>query len=131
MKVLNLNLKPNQLQYCNISCIILTCLGLGFCFSCNLSILKLIKQQCVTTSACHHQTGETALKGTLKKTTSVPIRFFLLTSSDEAVTLQAPDYITLDKLIGRRILATGNYSQKQKLLIIQDVQDLEVLPTTP
>ena len=74
---------------------------------------------------------ETALKGTLKKTTSVPIKFFLLTSSDEAVTLQAPDYITLDKLIGKRILATGNYSQKQKLLIIQDVQDLEVLPTTP
>ncbi len=74
---------------------------------------------------------ETALKGTLKKTTSVPVRFFLLTTSDEAVTLQAPDYITLDKLIGKRILATGNYSQKQKLLIIQDVQDLEVLPTTP
>jgi hypothetical protein len=74
---------------------------------------------------------ETALKGTLKKTTSVPIKFFLLTSSDEAVTLQAPDYITLDKLIGKRILATGNYSSKQKLLIIQDVQDLEVLSTTP
>lgn len=74
---------------------------------------------------------ETALKGTLKKTTSVPIRFFLLTSSDEAVTLEAPGYITLDKLIGKRILATGNYSQKQKLLIIQDVQDLEVLSTTP
>jgi hypothetical protein len=74
---------------------------------------------------------ETALKGTLKKTTSVPIKFFLLTSSDEAVTLQAPDYITLDKLIGKRILATGSYSQKQKLLIIQDVQDLEVLSTTP
>lgn len=74
---------------------------------------------------------ETALKGTLKKTASVPIKFFLLTSSDEAVTLQAPDYITLDKLIGKRILATGNYSQKQKLLIIQDVQDLEVLSTTP
>ena len=74
---------------------------------------------------------DTALKGTLKKTASVPVRFFLLTSSDEAVTLEAPDYITLDKLIGKRILATGNYSQKQKLLIIQDVQDLEVLPTTP
>lgn len=74
---------------------------------------------------------ETALKGTLKKTTSVPIKFFLLTSSDEAVTLQAPDYITLDKLIGKRILATGSYSQKQKLLIIQDVQDLEVLSTSP
>ena len=74
---------------------------------------------------------ETALKGILKKTTSVPIKLFLLTSSDEAVTLQAPDYITLDKLIGKRILATGNYSSKQKILIIQDVQDLEVLSTTP
>lgn len=74
---------------------------------------------------------ETALKGTLKKTTSVPIKFFLLTSSDEAVTPQAPDYITLDKLIGKRILATGNYSQRQKILIIQDVQDLEILSTSP
>jgi hypothetical protein len=74
---------------------------------------------------------ETAIKGTLKKTTVEPTKFFLLISSDEAVTLQVPQGINLTTLIGRRILATGNYNQKQKLLIVSDVQDLEVLSTTP
>jgi len=74
---------------------------------------------------------ETAIKGTLKKTTTDPVKFFLLISSDEAVTLQVPQGINLTSLIGRRILATGNYNQKQKLLIVSDVQDLEVLSTTP
>ena len=105
----------------------------GFVFPAIFPFLKINQNNNVVTTSPTPSSDwrETALKGTLKKTTSVPIRFFLLTSSDEAVTLQAPDYITLDKLIGKRILATGNYSQKQKLLIIQDVQDLEVLPTTP
>lgn len=74
---------------------------------------------------------ETAIKGTLKKTTVEPTKFFLLISSDEAVTLQVPQGINLTTLVGRRILATGNYNQKQKLLIVSDVQDLEVLSTTP
>lgn len=74
---------------------------------------------------------ETALKGTLKKTTADPVKFFLLTSSDEAVTLQAPSYINLSNLVGRRIFASGSYNQKQKILIITDVQDLEVLLTSP
>lgn len=74
---------------------------------------------------------ETALKGTLRKTTSIPVRFYLLTSSDEAVTLQAPNFVSLDKLVGKRILASGNYNKKGKLLIVSDVQDLEILSTTP
>lgn len=74
---------------------------------------------------------ETALKGTLRKTTTVPIKFFLLTSSDEAVTLEAPNYINLSSLVGKRIFASGNYNKKAKILIITDVQDLEVLSTTP
>ncbi len=74
---------------------------------------------------------ETAIKGTLKKTNTIPVKFFLLTSSDEAVTLQVPTNLNLLSLVGRRILVTGNYNQKQKTLIISDVQDLEVLPTTP
>ncbi len=104
----------------------------GFVFPVVFPFLNIKSDTTTTTSPTPTSDWrETALKGTLKKTTSVPIKFFLLASSDEAVTLQAPDYITLDKLIGKRILATGNYSQKQKILIIQDVQDLEVLSTTP
>ena len=74
---------------------------------------------------------ETAIKGTLKKTNSYPPKFYLLGSSDEAVTLQVPGNLNLTTLVGRRILATGSYNAKQKLLIVSDVQDLEVLPTTP
>ena len=74
---------------------------------------------------------ETAIKGTLKKTNTIPVKFFLLGSSDEAVTLQVPANLNLTTLVGRRILATGSYNAKQKLLIVSDVQDLEVLPTTP
>lgn len=74
---------------------------------------------------------DTALKGILKKTTTTPARFFLLTSSDETVTLQIPEGINLTPLTGKRILAVGSYNQKQKLLVVLDVQDLEVLPATP
>lgn len=74
---------------------------------------------------------EASLKGILKKTTTVPVKFLLLTSSDEAVNLTVPQNLNLNSLVGRRILVTGNYNQKQKNLIISDVQDLEILPTTP
>lgn len=75
------------------------------------------------------QWKETALKGTLKKTLSIPPKYYLLVSSDEAITLQILTNINLEPLIGKRIFVSGSYNQKDKLLIVNDVQDLEVLPT--
>lgn len=93
--------------------------------------LKFNNQVSSSPTPAPNEWRQTALKGILKKTIIPPIRFFLLTSSDEAITLQPPNNIDLSSLVGKRILATGNYNQKQKLLIITDVQDLEVLSTTP
>ncbi len=74
---------------------------------------------------------DTALKGTLQKTSTVPTKFYLLGSSDEAITLQVPENINLLTLIGKRILAIGTYDSSDKILKVTDVQDLEILPTTP
>lgn len=84
-----------------------------------------------TVTPTPEQWKETALKGTLKKTLSIPPKYYLLVSSDEAITLQILTNINLEPLIGKRIFVTGSYNQKDKLLIVSDVQDLEVLPTKP
>lgn len=74
---------------------------------------------------------DTALKGTLRKTNTTPVRFYLVTTSTEAVFLETPDEINLTTLVGRRILAIGTYNSKDKILQVEDIQDLEILPTTP
>ncbi|GEM_PF-769113 len=74
---------------------------------------------------------DTALKGILKSTTSTPPKFYLLGSSDEAITLEVPATVNLTALIGKRILAIGTYDSSDKILKVIDVQDLEVLSTTP
>lgn len=74
---------------------------------------------------------DTALKGTLSRTKTSPIRFYLVTTSTEAVYLETPDEINLNSLVGKRILAIGTYNSKDKILQVEDIQDLEVLPSTP
>ncbi|MEK7550334.1 MAG: hypothetical protein AAB535_00910 [Patescibacteria group bacterium] len=74
---------------------------------------------------------DTALKGTLTKTNTVPIKFYLVTTSTEAVTLEVPVGFNLITLVGKRILAVGTYNSKDKVLEVEDIQDLEVLSTTP
>ncbi len=74
---------------------------------------------------------DTALKGTLTKTNTNPVRFYLITTSTEAVTLEIPVGFNLTSLVGKRILAVGTYDSKNKVLEVEDIQDLEVLSTTP
>ena len=74
---------------------------------------------------------DTALKGTLWKTTTEPVKFYLVTSSDEAVTLQTPQDLNLLSLVGKRIFVTGEYDAKNKILIVKDAQDFEILSATP
>ena len=74
---------------------------------------------------------DTALKGTLTKTNSNPPKFYLITTSTEAVTLEIPVGFNLTSLVGKRILAVGSYDSKNKVLKVEDIQDLEVLSTTP
>ncbi len=74
---------------------------------------------------------DTALKGTLTKTNTNPPKFYLITTSTEAVTLEIPVGFNLNSLVGKRILAVGTYDSKNKVLEVEDIQDLEVLSTTP
>lgn len=74
---------------------------------------------------------DTALRGTLTKINTLPIKFYLVTASTEAVTLEVPDIFNLNSLVGKRILAVGSYDSKNKILVVKDIQDLEVLSKTP
>ena len=76
-------------------------------------------------------TKDTALRGKLTKTNSIPTKFYLVTSSTEAVTLNVPTGFNLNLLVGKRILAVGIYDSKNKILEVKDIQDLEVLSTIP
>ncbi|MBP9759662.1 hypothetical protein KBD45_08275 [Candidatus Dojkabacteria bacterium] len=74
---------------------------------------------------------DTALRGKLTKTNSIPSKFYLVTSSTEAVILNVPTGFNLNLLVGKRILAVGIYDSKNKILEVKDIQDLEVLSATP
>ena len=71
---------------------------------------------------------ETAFSGSLKFTESTK-RYYLVTTSSEAITLQVPENIDLSKFVGKRIMASGNYNKGTRILVVSDAQDLEVLPT--
>lgn len=73
---------------------------------------------------------ETGLKGTLHVTPTTN-KYYLLTTSSTAISLQFDKSVDLSKYIGKRILASGSYNSKTHVLIISDILDLEVLPTSP
>ncbi|PIZ87779.1 hypothetical protein COX93_00030 [Candidatus Nomurabacteria bacterium CG_4_10_14_0_2_um_filter_30_12] len=70
---------------------------------------------------------ETAFSGTLRFS-STENRFYLLTTSSEAVNLDVLESVDFKKFIGRRIFATGKYNSDTRTLIVSDAADLELLP---
>lgn len=70
---------------------------------------------------------QTAFAGILRFTESNG-KYFLETNSAEAINLEIPENINLDKFIGSRIFATGQYSDSERVLIVSDVSDLEIFP---
>jgi hypothetical protein len=71
---------------------------------------------------------ETAFTGNLKYTSTTQ-RYYLVTTSSEAITLEVPGNIDLSKFVGKRILASGSYNKSIRTLTVSDAQDFEVLPT--
>lgn len=57
--------------------------------------------------------------------------YFLILPSGEALRLMAPSGIDLAKLENKRILAFGKYDLPSNTLSVENIADLEVLPTTP
>ena len=50
-------------------------------------------------------------------------RFFLLTTSSEAIVLSVPQNLDLTSLVGKRIFAIGEYNKAQRLLKVTDAKD--------
>lgn len=70
---------------------------------------------------------DTAFTGTLRRA-FLSNRYYLLTSSSEAINLEVPDNIDLKEFVGRRIFATGKYYDKTRTLLVTEATDLELLP---
>lgn len=70
---------------------------------------------------------ETAFSGTLRFS-SAENRFYLLTTSSEAINLDVLESVDFKKFVGRRIFATGKYNSDTHTLIVNDASDLELLP---
>lgn len=73
---------------------------------------------------------ETAFTGKLQYSATTQ-KFFLITTSAEAITLDVPSSFDLMSLVGKRIMAVGEYNKNIKLLKVTDAKDLEILPKTP
>lgn len=72
---------------------------------------------------------ETAFSGKLQYSVNTQ-KYFLLTTSAEAITLEVPENIDLLTLIGKRIMAVGVYNKQTKILKVSDAKDLEILSKT-
>lgn len=70
---------------------------------------------------------DTAFTGTLQYS-NINKRYYLLTATSEAINLEVPQNIDLNKFIGKRIFATGRYNQSTRILVVEETQDLEILP---
>lgn len=73
---------------------------------------------------------ETAYTGVVQYSEATQ-KYFLVTSSSEAITLDVPESVSLESLIGKRILAVGSYSKTSRILVVKDAKDMEVLPKSP
>ena len=73
---------------------------------------------------------ETAYTGTLRFSEATQ-KYYLVTTSAEAITLEVPTNIDLENYIDKRIFAAGKFNKATRVLIVSDAKDLEVLPKTP
>lgn len=73
---------------------------------------------------------ETAYTGTLRHSSETG-KYYLVTTSSEAITLEVPENMDLRDFIGKRIFVTGKYNKSSRILVIADAKDTEVLSKTP
>ena len=73
---------------------------------------------------------ETAFTGTLRFSEATG-KYYLVTTSSEAITLQVPENIKLATYVGRRIFATGKYYKQTRTLVVASASDTELLPSNP
>jgi hypothetical protein len=74
---------------------------------------------------------ETAFIGTLQFSTATNKYFLQTSSSSEAISLEIPNSMNLESVIGKRIFAIGDYNKSIKVLKVDDYKNLEVLSKSP
>lgn len=100
-------------------------------YSINIPFLKYESQETSKPSPTNQPIWkETAFTGKLQLSLTSN-KYFLITTSSEAITLDVPDNLDLLTLIGKRIFAIGEYNKTERLLKVFDVKDLEILSKTP
>lgn len=102
-------------------------------YSSDIPLLKFVGFPTSTPVATQTPTTEwreTAYTGKLQYSVSSQ-KYFLLTTSSEAITLEVNGNLDLLKLVGKRIFAVGEYNKQTRVLKVSDVKDLEILPNTP
>jgi len=70
---------------------------------------------------------ETAFSGALRFS-GLNQKYYLITSTSEAINLEVPENVDLSGLIGTRIFATGRFNEKTRTLVVVEATDLEILP---
>ncbi len=99
-------------------------------YSVNIPFLKYQNlEPIIPTASAEAVWKETAYTGKLQYSVNNQ-KYFLLTTSSEAITLEVPDNLDLLTLVGKRIMAVGKYDKITKLLKVSDAKDLEVLSKT-
>ena len=73
---------------------------------------------------------ETAFTGTLQYSETTK-KYYLVTTSSEAISLEVPDNIDLSGFVGRRIFAAGKYNKSTRTLVVSDARNTELLPKSP
>jgi hypothetical protein len=112
-----------------ISIIILTVtLGIGrFVFPFKIPFFVYTSEEGVATSD-KVDYRNTAFTGELRHAL-LTNRYYLTTSSSEAINLQVPENVDLKDFVGRRIFAIGKYQEETRTLLVIDAADLELLPS--
>jgi len=112
-----------------ISIIVLTVtLGIGrFVFPFKIPFFVYTTEEGVATSD-KVDYRDAAFTGELRHTI-LTNRYYLITSSSEAINLQVPENVDLKDFVGRRIFAVGKYQEETRTLLVTDAANLELLPS--
>ncbi|OGD61945.1 hypothetical protein A2160_01085 [Candidatus Beckwithbacteria bacterium RBG_13_42_9] len=108
--------------------IIIATLGFGmghFVFTSEKPYVKLVTTPSPSPQPSLNLWRETAFSGTLKFSNN---KYYLITTSSEAIMLAVPENVDLSGLVGRRIFATGQFNDQSRLLKVAEAANLELLP---
>jgi hypothetical protein len=90
-------------------------------------LVQYIPELSPTPMATPNPWRDTAYTGILKYT-DMNKTYYLLTQESEAITLQVPTNVAINKLVGKRILAVGRMNSQTGIFVVADASDLEILP---